>query len=139
MTINNLYLIDTDIIIYWLKNRFPSINKKFTTLEKHCIFISSITVAELYYGAYNSSKIRENLELVRELISEMNIVDFDSKAGERFGKIKANLKSRGEIINDSDLFIASIGISNRLTLVTNNENHFRRIDGLEIENWANPR
>ena len=50
-------------------------------------------------------------------------------------KIKANLKARGEIINDSDLFIASIAISKGYTLVTNNEKHFARIEGLKIENW----
>lgn len=135
MNTDTFYLIDTDIIIYWLKNKFQSISEKFIEIEDHRIFISSITVAELYYGAYNSSKMEENCELVKELMSEINVVDFDSKAGEHFGKIKANLKSRGEIINDSDLFIASIGVSNEYTLVTNNENHFGRIEGLKIENW----
>jgi len=135
MNIDTFYLIDTDIIIYWLKNKCQSINDKFMAIEEHRLFISSITVAELYYGAYNSSKVKENGELVKELRSEINVVDFDSQAGEHFGKIKANLKARGEIINDSDLFIASIAISKGYTLVTNNEKHFARIEGLKIENW----
>jgi len=135
MNNDTFFLIDTDIIIYWLKNKFQSINEKFIEIEDHRIFISSITVAELYYGVYNSSKIEENCKLVKDLVSEINVVDFDSKAGELFGKIKANLKSRGEIINDSDLFIASMGVSNDYTLVTNNESHFGRIEGLKIENW----
>ncbi len=79
--------------------------------------------------------MEENYNLVKELISEINIVDFDGKAGEHFGRIKANLKSRGEIINDSDIFIASIGIPNEYTLVTNNGKHFSRIEDLKIENW----
>ncbi len=135
MNAETCYLIDTVIIIYWLKNKFSSVNEKFIEIDESCIFISSITVAELYYGAYNSSKIEENCELVKELVSEANVVDFDNKAGEFFGKIKAILKSRAEIINDSDLFIASIGLSNDYTLVTNNENHFERIEDLKIENW----
>jgi tRNA(fMet)-specific endonuclease VapC len=136
MKTNNYYLIDTDIIIYWLKDKFQSINKKFIEIENHRIFISSITVAELYYGAHNSSKISENCKLISDLISEINVVDFDCEAGEHFGKIKADLKSQGKIINDSDLFIASIAISNDYILVTNNENHFKRIEGLETENWT---
>ena len=55
-----------------------------------------------------------------------------------FGKVKADLKKKGEIVSDSDLFIASTTISQNLTLVTNNERHFRRIDGLKIENWTKP-
>jgi len=135
MKIDTPYLIDTDIIIYWLKNKFQSINDKFIEIEEHRLFISSITVAELYYGAYNSSKVKENSQLVKELSSEINVVNFDHQAGKHFGKIKAHLKARGEIINDSDLFIASIAISKGYTLVTNNEKHFARIENLKIENW----
>ena len=55
--------------------------------------------------------------------------------GKIFGKIKADLKKEGKIINDSDLFIASIAISNKMRLVTNNDKHFKRIEDLKIENW----
>jgi len=91
MKIDTDYLIDTDIIIYWLKNKFQSINDKFMEIEEHRLFISSITVAELYYGAYNSSKVKENSQLVKELSSEINVVNFDSQAGKHFGKIKARV------------------------------------------------
>ena len=64
------------------------------------------------------------------------MVDFDENAGKCFGEIKAYLKSKGKIICDSDLFIAAAAISNNFTLVTNNEKHFKRIEGLEIENWT---
>ena len=135
MSSETLYLIDTDIIIYWLKNKFQSINEKFDEIDDYQILISAITVAELYYGVYKSSKIDENCSLIDNLMSEINVVDFDAKAGELFGKIKADLKLKGKIINDSDLFIASIAMSNNYTLVTNNEKHFNRIKGLKIENW----
>jgi tRNA(fMet)-specific endonuclease VapC len=130
------YLIDTDIIIYWLKGIYPQIKEKIACIEVDRLFISSITVAELYFGAYNSSRVIDNLKLTNELISEINILNFDPKSGEQFGKIKADMKNKGKMINDSDLFIAATAISNNLVLVTNNEKHFQRIEDLTIQNWT---
>lgn len=67
---NDIYLLDTDIVIYWLKNKFPKINQRIKETSDDCIFISSITVAELYFGAYNSSKKQENIRLIDELLNE---------------------------------------------------------------------
>ena len=77
-----------------------------------------------------------NLKLINELISEINVLSFDPKSGEVFGKIKADLKHKGRILNDSDLFIAATAIFNDLILVTNNEKHFQRIENLRIQNWT---
>jgi len=130
------YLLDTDIIVYWLNNVYPSLQKKIENVAAEQIFISSITVAELFFGAYNSSKVSENIKLLEDLTSEINLLPFDQKCGRIFGKIKAQLKKNGEMINDSDLFIASIAIKNNLCLITNNEKHFRRVKELHIENWV---
>jgi tRNA(fMet)-specific endonuclease VapC len=50
-------------------------------------------------------------------------------------EIYSKLRNNGELIDDIDLLIAGIAIENEMTLVTNNESHFRRIQGLKIENW----
>lgn len=130
------FLVDTDIIIYWLNNKFPSINAKIKSIDDDKIFISSITVAELFYGAFNSSNTNNNLKVVTGLTQNINILNFDPKTGQEFGRIKAELKKSGKIINDSDLFIAATAITHQMTLVTNNENHFERIKNLPIENWS---
>ncbi len=130
------FLIDTDIIIYWLKNKYPLIDQKIKQVGKTSVFISSITVAELYFGAYNSVKKEENLAVTDGLLDKMKIVPFDEKAGKYFGEIKASLKKKGRIISDSDIFIAATAFSNNLILVTNNEEHFGRIENLTIENWT---
>ncbi|MBL0701937.1 MAG: type II toxin-antitoxin system VapC family toxin [Desulfosarcina sp.] len=136
MSREDKFLVDTDITIYWLNNKYPQIDQKIRTVGDDTIFISSITVAELFYGAYNSSNPAKNLKLVNELILDINIINFDSKAGKQFGTMKAELKKIGKIINDSDLFIAATAISNDMILVTNNEKHFQRIKNLKIENWS---
>ncbi len=136
MSQEDKFLVDTDIIIYWLNNKYPQIDQQISVVGDDKIFLSSITVAELYYGAYNSSKPEKNLKLVNELILDINVINFDPKAGEQFGNIKAGLKKTGKIINDSDLFIAATAISNNMILVTNNEKHFHRMNNLKIENWS---
>lgn len=133
---NKNYLLDTDIVIYWLKNKYPNINQKINKINDDCIFISSITVAELYFGAYNSDRIEENTLLIADLLNEINVVVFDENGGKSFGEIKSELKRKGQIICDSDLFIAATAILNNFILVTNNERHFKRIAKLKIENWT---
>ena len=54
------YLLDTDIMIYWLNNRYPSIQKKIEQVSDAAIFTSTITIAELYFGAYHSSQVEQN-------------------------------------------------------------------------------
>jgi tRNA(fMet)-specific endonuclease VapC len=130
------YLVDTDIIIYWLTSRYLRIHQKIEEIRENRIFLSSITIAELYFGAYNSSRPVKNCKLIDELVLEMNVIPFNEKTGGVFGRIKTELKKKGEIINDSDLFIAATAISRNLILVTNNEEHFKRIDDLKIENWT---
>jgi tRNA(fMet)-specific endonuclease VapC len=132
------YLLDTDTVIFWLKVRYPQINQKIETLEPDRLFISTVTVAELYFGAYNSSRIKENVSLIDELTSEIQVISLESEAGKFFGRKKAELKRKGEILPDSDLFIAAIAVSNDLVLVSNNERHFSRIEELRLENWARP-
>lgn len=132
------YLLDTDTVIFWLKERYPQINQKIETLEPDRLFVSTVTVAELYFGAYNSFRIEENVGLIDELISEFQVVSLGTDAGRFFGRKKAELKRKGEILPDSDLFIATIAVSNDLVLVSNNERHFSRIEELRLENWARP-
>jgi tRNA(fMet)-specific endonuclease VapC len=129
------FLLDTDIVIYWLRNKYPRIDKKIKKINEKRIFISSITVAELYFGAYNSTRKDENKLLIDELLEKINIIYFDENAADCFGEIKSLSKTQGKIIGDSDLFIAASAISNNLVLVTNNERHFDRIENLKVENW----
>ena len=130
------YLLDTDIVIYWLTDRFPQIQEQIDRLDRSDIFFSAIGVAELYFGARNSDHPQDNQELIDELVSWVIVLEFDHAAGALFGRIKAELKQSGKPINDSDLFIAATAISHNLVLVTNNLRHFERIPFLQIENWV---
>jgi tRNA(fMet)-specific endonuclease VapC len=129
------YLLDTDICIFWLKGN-NKIEKKALTAGLDHLYISFITLSELYYGAYNSQKIKENLSGIKTLEGKLRRIDSDLESCETFGKLKANLVRQGNVINDADLFIAAGALENDMVLVTNNEKHFNRIKGLKVENWT---
>jgi len=91
--------------------------------------------AELRFGAYNSQKVDKNLENIDNFFSKVKVLLIDQDAADRFGKIKANLRRKGEIIGDFDILIASVALRYGEILVTNNTDHFERISGLIFENW----
>ncbi len=128
------YLIDTDICIYWLKGN-ENIEQKALAVRLDNIYISFIVLSELYYGAYKSQRIKENLIAVKALWKKLGFIESNDDICETFGKLKADLEKNGNVINDADMFIASCALVNGFTLVTNNERHFKRIKGLKIENW----
>jgi len=130
-----MYLLDTNICIYIIKKKPIEVFKRFKQLEIGTLKISSITVAELYFGAYNSQNFKKNIEIVKNFLLPFEIVDFDKKASIEYAKIKAYLRKKGQIIGELDMQIAGIALSNNLVLVTNNEKEFVRVNNLKIENW----
>ena len=132
-----MYLLDTNICIYILKKKPIEVFDRFKTLKLGELKISSITVAELYYGAYNSQKVEKNLIIIDSFLKPFDYVEFDEKSAIEYAKIKSNLKREGKIIGELDMQIAGTAIANDLILITNNVKEFERIDGLKIDNWVN--
>lgn len=128
------FILDTDTCIYWLKGN-ERIEKKIIQAGLANIFITVITECELFYGAFKSSKKEKNLSVIRELKKKIQVLHTTNGIPYIYGKLKSDLESKGRLIDDADLLIASISLSNNITLVTNNVEHFRRIPGLKIENW----
>jgi tRNA(fMet)-specific endonuclease VapC len=129
------YLLDTNICIYWLKGNKDIIEKVQET-DADDLYISTITVAELLYGAWNSTTIEKNLSKVREFENAISVFELDRDCIEMYAKIKAKLRAEGKILDDFDILIAATAIQYECVLVTNNIKHFERIDGLAIENWT---
>jgi len=128
------YLIDTDIIIYSFKN-YGHVNDNFNKYKNSPKSISVITYGELIYGARKSKYIEKNLARVYRLSEIFPTLNVSPSVMEIFGELKSSLERSGKIIDDMDLLIASTALTHNLVLVTNNEKHFNRINGLEIENW----
>jgi len=129
------YVLDTDIVIYFLKGNRIVISEVFNK-DMRDLFITRITATELLFGAYNSKKQPQNLKLVYDLLNDFNILEFDANASECFARQKATLRKNGTPIADMDLMIASICVAQNKILVTNNTRHFDRITELKLENWT---
>jgi len=131
-----MYLLDTNICIYIIKQKPINVFKKFKKFDIGELKISSITFAELYFSVYNSQNIEKNLKIIKNFLLPFEIIEFDEKAAVEYAKIKADLRKKGKIIGELDMQIAGVALSNNLILVTNNEKEFNRIENLKIENWV---
>jgi tRNA(fMet)-specific endonuclease VapC len=131
------YLLDTDTCIYWIKD-INSVRNKVREIGWEQIYICSITVAELYFGAYNSQRVAENLTRAENFIQNLPVVPLTDSALRKYGELKAELRRIGQTIAEFDLLIASVALVENYTLVTNNTRHYERINGLKLENWIMP-
>lgn len=129
------YLLDTNRCIYWLKGN-ENIEQRALFIGLNSIDISFITLSELYYGAYKSRRVKENLAAIRTIWKKLGFIESSDEICQNFGQLKASLEKKGDVIDDADMFIAACALVNDATLVTNNEKHFRRIKGLKLENWT---
>ena len=127
------FILDTDICIYWLKGN-KNIEKNIVTHGLENVFITVITECELFYGACKSARRENNLAAVDALKKKLQTIHTDDRTAMAYGEIKSYLGGRGQTVDDADLLIASITLSNNSTLVTNNTSHFKRIKVLKIIN-----
>ena len=131
-----MVLLDTDILIGLLRNNKEAVSKITKLIDKHVIlFTTSINTAELYFGAHLSEKSQENLKAVEKLIKTINIIPFELNHSKIYGEVRADLQKKGEMINELDIFIATIAMEKDLPIITRNTKHFDRIMKLTIDTW----
>jgi len=130
------YMLDTNIIVYAKNARPEIVLKRFQQYNSGDLCISAITMAELEYGIYNSSKPDQNRLALLTFLSNIEVIPFDMDATKAYGQIRHDLKVRGNLIGASDMLIAAHAKSLGYTLITNNIVEFERVEGLLLDNWA---
>jgi len=130
------YLLDTNICIYIQRQKPGEVLAHFQKLKPGDAAISVITWAELLYGAERSQQRKKALQLLDEFKSLVPVLPMPENAGIAYGVIRASLESTGELIGNNDLWIAAHAKAAALTIVTNNEREFQRVQGLKILNWV---
>jgi tRNA(fMet)-specific endonuclease VapC len=130
------YLLDTNICIYIRQKKPDEVLRRFRDLRPGEAVLSVITYGELLYGAAKSKQKIVALERLRELVQVLPALALPESAAEAYGSIRAELELKGKMIGNNDLWIAAHAITAGLILVTNNENEFKRVRGLKIQNWA---
>jgi tRNA(fMet)-specific endonuclease VapC len=128
------YLLDTSTCIFFLRGKLD-FDKQIRErgIENCCI--SEITVAELRFGAENSSNPTKSHKAVDLFLSGLSVIPIYSSI-HRYAREKARLRKSGKPINDEfDLLIGVTAIENKLILVTDNTKDFERLNGIVLENW----
>ncbi|MBO4540953.1 MAG: type II toxin-antitoxin system VapC family toxin [Bacilli bacterium] len=130
------YLLDTNIIIYFMKGNYPKVASRFAKTHRVSIAIPTPAISELEYGARKSGSYEKRMELYGEFCRKFKSVSFDRKAANFYGAIRDDLEKRGLIIGEIDMFIAAIALANHYVLVTHNVREFSRVKGLKIQDWT---
>ena len=130
-----MYLLDTNICIYAINGSHPRLNHRLLTIHPNDIYVSSITIGELEYGAAKSRWGSRTRQIMYAFLANFNIIPFSEKDAVIFGRLRAELAAAGTPIGAYDLMIAAQGISGNLTVVTHNMREFSRVPGIVLEDW----
>ena len=131
-----MYLLDTNIISYWMRGD-PQLIDKIKSYSPSDLSLSTITLAEIYYGIEKSHiKKKERRLKIESIKSELDILPFNEQAAIKYGVIRAALEKLVKPISERDTQIASIALANKLCIVTHNIKEFGRISKLKVEDWT---
>lgn len=128
------YLLDTNTCIFYIKGKF-NLKEKFEKVDPDNCFISEITLAELKFGVENSEKKEINKVVLENFLTGIKIIPIFHSL-DLYAKEKARIRKIGTPIADFDLLIGVTSVTHNLIMVTNNTDHFKRIKGINFEDWT---
>ena len=131
-----MYLLDTNICIYLLKGQYPKLKEKLLSSDPSSLFISSVTVFELEYGAAKSKWAERTRIQLALFLAPFTILPFDADDAVAAGRLRGELAARGKLIGPYDIQIAAQALSRHLTVVTHNVDEFKRVPDLDVEDWT---
>jgi tRNA(fMet)-specific endonuclease VapC len=129
-------LLDTNVCIHVIRRRPREVLSNFERFEVGQIGVSSVTVAELSYGAEKSSRPEQNREALWRFLLPLEVVAFGPEAAAAYGHIRVALEGVGTPIGSLDTLIAAHAVSLGVTMVTNNVREFERVPNLYVEDWT---
>jgi tRNA(fMet)-specific endonuclease VapC len=128
------YLLDTNICVFFLRGKL-ALDEIIREKRRENCFLSEITVVELRYGAENSADPLKAHKSVDDFVNGLSIIPIYGSI-RLYAKEKVRLRKLGKPMHDDfDLLIGVTAIIHELTLVTDNEKDFRRLTGIQMENW----
>ena len=128
------FMLDTNLCLYAIKHRPPEVIAALRAHESAGLGLSSVTVAELYFGVAKSGSAR-NLSALEQFLAPLELADFDRSAAASYGPLRAAMEAAGAPIGPLDTQIAAHALALGVTLVSNNTREFARVPGLRLENW----
>ena len=131
-----LYMLDTNICSYILKNHPPSVKAHFDEVGSDSLAVSTVVLAELYYGAARHPKSITIRREIDDFAARLTVIPWDEAAVDHYGAIRAALEKQGTPVGAMDMMIAAHARSRKATLVSNNAKYFENIPALLIANWV---
>jgi tRNA(fMet)-specific endonuclease VapC len=125
------YLLDTNVIIALFADD-DAVKSRLANADE--VFISSIAIGELCFGAWKSVRVKENLERIDEFIADSVVLGCDTETARRYGEIKNALRMKGRPIPENDIWIAAIALQHDLALATR-DSHFTEIEKFKVVSW----
>lgn len=130
------YFLDTNICVYALHRRMPSVIARIKEANQGELVISTLVAAELAGGVMNSQRVEPNRRALEMFLAEMVVLPWGNSAIWFYAQHAARLRKAGKTIGTIDLLLGCQAVSEDAVLVTNNTREFERIDGLKLENWV---
>ena len=124
-------LLDTNIVIALFAGD-PAVTKKLAETEE--VFVPSIVLGELYFGAHNSARVEENIARIGAFAESNTVLRCDSSTAKHYGQIKRQLKVGGTPIPENDIWISAIAVQLSLVLISR-DGHFGAAQSLKLERW----
>ena len=128
---NGRFILDSNIVIALFAGDQEVQRHMSSNIE---VFVSSVALGELYYGAYKSEHIEDNLRRVKDFGQQSTVLGCDDTTADHYGQIKNLLRAKGRPIPDNDIWIAAIAKQHQLTLVSR-DSHFSQVENLSVEAW----
>jgi tRNA(fMet)-specific endonuclease VapC len=130
-------MLDTNLCIRVLRDRPQGLRERFNA-EADTLCISTVTLAELLYGAEKSQRPVETRHAVEHFAERLEVLPFDQAAAAHYADIRTELECGGQVIGAYDMMIAGHARSRGLMVITGNLREFSRVDGLRCEDWLAP-
>jgi tRNA(fMet)-specific endonuclease VapC len=131
------YLLDSSLCIYIAQHSPPAVRARFARHGSRELAMSVITLGELRYAAESSASREPALDGIARLEQLIPVYALPETAGEHYGQIRATLQNLGQAIGNNDLWLAAHARAEGWILVTNHEQAFMQVPGLQVENWVN--
>jgi tRNA(fMet)-specific endonuclease VapC len=130
-----LYMLDTNICIYLMKNQPEQVARRFEKCYFGDVVMSAITFAELEYGVAVSANPKREKRNLTALTQDIRVMPFDVAAAAAYGTSRQATHERKK--DHLDKLIAAHASALDVILVTNNERDFAQYPGVKVENWLN--
>lgn len=131
MATTGRHLLDTNIVIA-LFARDSAVQQRLAEASE--VFVPSIVIGKLYYGALKSFRLTENLGRISEFVASSAVLPCDTATAQHYGNIKSRLRAKGRPIPENDIWIAAVAMQHQLTLAAR-DTHFEQIEGLQVDTW----